>query len=57
MSNLPAWMRGATRHPYARLDVMGWAAWWERLGDVVAFEKVDGTMVYEWDDDEEYEFD
>ncbi len=56
MNHLPAWMRGATRHAYARPDLMGWAAWWERLGDVVAFEAIDGTMMYEWGD-EEYEFD
>jgi len=45
-------MRGATRHPYANPQAVGgWAAWWERLGDVIAFEKLDGTMVYDWGSD------
>jgi hypothetical protein len=49
---LPGWMRGAVRREYANPHAIGWAAWWERLGDVVAFERLDGTMVYEWGDDE-----
>jgi hypothetical protein len=36
------------RHPYANPQAVGWAAWWEWDGIVIAFEHLDGTMVYEW---------
>ena len=48
----PAWLRRATRIAYADPQRVGWAAWWEFLGDVVAFEHLDGRIVSEWGDEE-----
>ncbi len=49
---MPRFMQYAQRFAYALPDQVGWAAWWEFLGAVIAFEHIDGTMVYDWDDDE-----
>lgn len=45
----PSFMQHATRRAYAQPDQVGWAAWWELHGVVVAFEALDGGMVYSWD--------
>lgn len=45
----PSFMQHASRHAYAQPDRVGWAAWWEICGAVVAFESLDGGMVYSWD--------
>lgn len=49
---MPRFMKHAKRFAYAHPDQVGWAAWWEFLGTTVAFERLDGTMVYDWDDTE-----
>lgn len=52
MYERPAFMKRCTRHPYADPQGVGWAAWWELLpGVVVAFEHLDGTIIYQWGDD------
>lgn len=48
----PRFMKHAERHAYAAPEQVGWAAWWEFLGAVVAFEHLDGRMVYRWESDE-----
>lgn len=53
-------MKGCMRYAYADPMGIGWAAWWERLpGEVVAFERLDGSLVmfdvYQ-DDDAEYSY-
>ena len=50
---MPRFMKHAQRFAYARPGSVGWAAWWEHLGTVVAFEAIDGSMVYDWGDDED----
>jgi hypothetical protein len=36
------------RHTYQQPDQVGYAAWWELFGTVVAFERLDGTLIYSW---------
>ena len=50
---MPRFMKHAQRFAYAQPARVGWAAWWESLGAVVAFEHFDGRMVYDWGEDED----
>lgn len=45
----PRFMKHAIRHAYQQPDQVGWAAWWEVMGEVVAFEHLDGRTVYDWE--------
>ena len=49
--NMPSFMKHAVRYAYHMPDRVGWAAWWGFLGEVVAFEHLDGRMVYDWGED------
>ena len=50
---MPRFMKHAQRFAYNQPVRVGWAAWWEFLDTPVVFEKLDGTMVYEWGEDED----
>ena len=51
----PSFMKNATRHAYQQPGAVGWAAWWTLFDGViddppvVAFEHLDGTIVYSWE--------
>lgn len=36
------------RHAYAYPEAVGYAAWYTQDDAVVAFEALDGTLIYEW---------
>lgn len=39
---------GATRHAYVQPNAVGYAAWWTWGTWVMAFEALDGALVWRW---------